>query len=187
MVDLNRLHRKHHPNMLNDIFAWWKERKKKELQAYSLLELTTGLEPATSGVQNRCSSNWTTSAWMSDCYVAHWPARLNFTYHFWNGGADTRTWTGNLRFTRAPFCQLNYASVCGLKVSPTAHLFTANFFFNALKFASDPNTICLKRHMERHTGIEPAPPAWKAGMLTLKHQCRMDNNRRHFEKYFLPI
>lgn len=27
--------------------------------------------------------------------------------------------------------------------------------------------------MERHTGFEPAHPAWKAGMLTVKHQCRI--------------
>ena len=26
--------------------------------------------------------------------------------------------------------------------------------------------------MERHKGLEPSPSAWKAEMLTVKHQCR---------------
>ena len=31
---------------------------------------------------------------------------------------------------------------------------------------------CIKAApMEWHTGFEPAPPAWKTGMLTVKHQC----------------
>lgn len=33
-----------------------------------------------------------------------------------------------------------------------------------------PSSLRTSHFMEQYTGLEPVPPAWKAGMLSVKHQ-----------------
>lgn len=62
LTGLNRLHRKHHPQKCLVGYAYGYYRKETTAGTGNTgqplpLELATGIEPATSGVQNRCSSN----------------------------------------------------------------------------------------------------------------------------------
>lgn len=46
-------------------------------------------------------------------------------------------------------------------------------------YISDPKVFAQNGNVERHTGFEPTQPVWKTGMLTIKHQCRRGNNKKH--------